>query len=307
MANFCGVDVSMRSLDASAGARYSRFSNDLVGFEAFRSFFPSGIVCMEATGVYFRPFALYLARHGYTVYVVNPVQVRRFAESRLAKNKTDRVDARLIQEFVRRMRDDLVPWDTLPDSLYLMSLLVRFAEGLVTHRIGVSNRLHALAFAYPDILPRLDGITAFLHGERERMLDLAYQVLATDALLRRWHDALLRLPGFGGVTTLRFMAHAQDLRRFPSVRHFGSYTGLSPELRQSGNLNAYARISRQGPAGLRHVLYTCAVACTRTSTPQAAYYQRLRAQGKPAKVALVALAHKLGRCAWTVCVKRPTS
>lgn len=56
-------------------------------------------VCLEATGQYGEEVAEYLFRSGYPVSVVNPARIKRYGESKLHRNKTDKADAFLIAEF----------------------------------------------------------------------------------------------------------------------------------------------------------------------------------------------------------------
>lgn len=62
------------------------------------------LVVMEATGHYWQNVFARLAAAGFSVAVVNPLAVRRFAESHLTRAKTDAVDAMLIARFGRAHR-----------------------------------------------------------------------------------------------------------------------------------------------------------------------------------------------------------
>ena len=114
-----GIDVSKRKLDVAVLFSNGKYrtkvvSNDSKGFEELRLWLgkqgvDEGVhVCMEARGIYWEGVAGYLFDRGFVVSVVNPFQVKAFGGSRLARAKTDRVDAKLIAEFCAKERPE--PW-----------------------------------------------------------------------------------------------------------------------------------------------------------------------------------------------------
>ncbi|WP_407542351.1 transposase (plasmid) [Deinococcus radiomollis] len=91
--------------------------------------------------------------------------------------------------------------------------------------------------------------------------------------------------------------HLEDMHR---SEQWTAYAGLSPVPRQSGAMVGRCRISKIGNARLRRATYMSAVTVSRLSNPLGAYYRRLVDQGKPKKVALIALARKLLRICFAV-------
>ena len=109
---YVGIDVSKATLDvclldSESQLSEAQFSNDVAGFEQINSWLDSRTtdkelhVCMEATGIYSRAIATYCYEAGYTTSVVNPARIKAYSSSQLQRNKTDRVDARLIADFCR--------------------------------------------------------------------------------------------------------------------------------------------------------------------------------------------------------------
>ena len=77
--------------------------------------------------------------------------------------------------------------------------------------------------------------------------------------------------------------------------------GLSPTYQQSGtSVNFKGHINRNGDSSLRSQLYVAAFASLRCNTECRACYDRLRSNGKPGKVAVIAVANKLIRQAFAV-------
>lgn len=298
-----GVDVGSKWLDVATEDLYRRFRNDSTGWADVVELARDSVLVCEATGVYFRGLALAAVDAGIPVRVVNPSQVRGFAVARLSRTKTDKVDAALIREFGERMLSDLPRWWPAPEGLYTVMSLVRLGDGLMRHRVAAGNRTHALSKVHERVAEVSLGVKERMVEERRRVMTAALIAAREDELVRVWLEALVALPGLGEVSSLRLLAYSGDLRRFGTARRFASYTGLTPGFHQSGEAGEVGRMTRVGPRSLRSVLYWAAVAASRSKSDAGLQYKALVDRGKPGKVALVAVANRLARAAWTVCVK----
>src|SRR5215207_3551298 len=109
-----GLDVAKSKFNAclireSGKFRHTSFANSPAGFAQLSAWLAklgagSAPACMEATGTYYEALAAYLHEGGHTVSVVNPAAVKAYAQSRLSRTKTDRVDAELIAGFCAERR-----------------------------------------------------------------------------------------------------------------------------------------------------------------------------------------------------------
>jgi transposase len=117
-------------------------------------------------------------------------------------------------------------------------------------------------------------------------------------------DRLQTIPGIGPICATTLYATIGDIQRFPNARHLGSYAGLVPSVRQSGETNRHGHITRQGSKYLRSVLVQSAHVATKCNTPRAeplrALYQRIRGSRGRRKIALTAVARHLLRVAFYV-------
>lgn len=300
-----GVDVAYRWLDISwPDGQYRRERNTVVGWERLTRAAEGMTIVLEATGVYYLGVARYASAAGVRIKVANPWQVRAFATSRLARTKTDKVDAALIREFGERMGSDLPTWWPMPEALERVSVLVRFGDGLQRDGVAASNRMHALGIIEAATVADIGAsVKAVLDRERDRVMALALETAEADELIARWLDGVRGLPGFGDASALRLLAYAGDLRRFGSARQFAAFTGLVPRFKQSGGRPEVGVMSRIGSAELRGVLYWAAMSASQSRSVHGDFYRRMRANGKCGKVAMVALANRLARAAWSVCVR----
>ena len=291
-----GIDVSKNWLDVWDGSS-RRYANSPEGISKLAED-TTGPYALEATNVYHIPVARHLHSKGHTVYVVSPLSLRRYAQSLLARSKTDSIDARLIAEYASARQSRLHAWSPLESNLSAIRILVNYARGLIRHRTANLNRLHSVSFAYPEhAAPLIEGIDA-MNKAAEDIYQQALAIVFEDDLLSRWHDALTDIKGIGNRVALTILAYSGDMRRFTSARAYAAYTGLTPALKQSGQRESTAHISRLGPAQLREAYYIAARSAVRHEGPYRKWYEALLDRGKPKRLALTALARKLAVIAW---------
>jgi transposase len=289
---YVGIDVAKATLDvALAPADHAPWqtTNDAVGIatlvEYLRPRRPTLIV-LEATGGYETAAVTALAVAGMPVAVVNPRHVRDFAKALGILAKTDRLDATVLAAFAERIRPTPRP---LPDEAQadLLALVARRRQ-LVEMRTAELNRLgttrRALQASVREHIAWLDRRIKDTDHEIRRLIEASP--------LWRTRDHLLQsTPGIGPQTSARLLASLPELGRL-SGREIGALVGIVPLNRDSGTRQG-ARTTWGGRAPVRATLYMAALVATRHNPVIRTFYQRLRAGGKPAKVALVAAMHKL--------------
>jgi len=105
---------------------------------------------------------------------------------------------------------------------------------------------------------------------------------------------LLTIPGVGPKTVAAILsAVGADGKSFKSVTQFIGHIGFYPKIYQSGETKRDNKISKQGPAYLRHALYISAVACLKHNPEFKNLYNKKCSQGKKPKQALVCVAKKI--------------
>ena len=148
MQNVLGIDVSKDTLDVmlrnDRGKFHKVVSNDQKGFKALDKWLISQHVdrvhaCLEATGQYGDGVAEHLFLQGHDVSVVNPARIKRYGESKLHRNKTDKADADLIAEFCLKEKPAL--WEPLSPDLKHLRALVRRLSDLQANIQQEKNRL----------------------------------------------------------------------------------------------------------------------------------------------------------------------
>src|SRR5262249_3003291 len=155
--------------------------------------------CLEATSRYGDNLAAWLYGQGYQVSLINPRRTRHYADSRLTRTVTDRIDAALIADFCAEQRDKLALWEPLPDAHRQLQNLTRARQALVGHREALANLLEtATGLARKSVQRQI----ANLHREIQR-LDQAIQNLLDQPATSRLQSQIAladSIPGVGLLT-----------------------------------------------------------------------------------------------------------
>jgi transposase len=288
---FVGIDVSKDHLDVAVrpsgeAFRAGRDEPGLAHTVARLVAAGPALVVLEATGGYEAPVAAALAAAGVPVAVVNPRQARQFAEATGKLAKTDRLDAHVLAHFAEAVKPEARP---LPDAdTAALAALVERRRQLVGMRVAEQNRLEQ---APPPIARQIRAHVAYLDRQIDRAdRDLAAAVQASP-VWRAKDDLLRSAPGVGPVLSRVLLTELPELGAL-SGRRVAALVGVAPVAKDSGKKTGARRIAG-GRAGVRAALYMGCLSAVRFNPLARAVYQRLRAAGKPAKVALVAAMRKL--------------
>lgn len=286
-----GVDVSKDHLDVhrlSDGAA-SRFANTAAGFRALAKWLgadrPARVV-YEATGPYHAGLEKRFAGK-LPLCKVNPLQARRFAQSKGTRAKTDQVDARMLAQMGAALA--LEPDRPMSQNLRDLKELQVARTALVKDKTRLKNRLQTLtlAFAVRQAKARLTLVSRQL-----RDIDAEISTcIAQDEAIAHKRQILTSIPGVGAVTAAAILIECPEIGTLTG-KQIASLSGLAPITRQSGKWRGKAFI-QGGRKHLRDALYMPALVAARFNPDLKCKYQAMLAAGKPPKVALAALMRKL--------------
>jgi transposase len=262
-------------------------------------------VVMEATGSYWITLATRLAEAGYIVSVINPIQAHYFAKLFLKRAKTDAIDAQTLAQLAALLQP--TPW-TPPPAIYqeLQQRLVQ-RDSLLELRQHIRNQRHAL-IQQPVIVAavreRMDELIATIDAH---IHDVEAEIASVIQHNAAWAAAAARLqtiPGIGLFTTAWLLVATLNFTLCASPEALVAYIGLAPQPRQSGtSVHRRSHIGYAGHPRLRMMLYMAALSAAQHNPLIKPFYDRLRAAGKPHKVARCAAARKLVHLAWAVVTK----
>jgi transposase len=285
-----GIDVSKGVLEVVRLPCRTKLqvSNDLAGWAALVAWlerFPAGRIGLEASGGYEQGVYGHLLAAGVETYLLDAWAVRQFAKAGGRRAKNDVIDALVIARYVgvfelhqakpcaeRRALAELVK--ARLNLVTVQTQLANWAEHnnreLVRLRESYARRLRA------DI----DGLDRKIASWIKAHASFAHQA-----------ELLTSARGVGLGTAATLLALLPELGRLPREQ-IAALVGVAPFDDDSGTRKG-KRAIEGGRRLVRRALYMAALAGIRFNPVLKAFYARLRARGKEAKVALTACMRKL--------------
>jgi len=287
-----GIDVSKAQLDVHLlpEARSYPVPNSSQGHSKLLTALPKPGTCrivLEATGDYERLIVAALVDAGHYVSVVNPRQIRDYAKALGILAKADHIDAKVIARFGQDVKPR--PVTKTSESQAELDQLVTRRRQLVQARVAESNRLK-------------DGLTKLVRESVRRSLNAIDKDIArhdqailkcvqSDDDWKQRFELLKTVPGVGDATAASLVAELPELGQL-NRQKISALVGVAPYPDDSGRRHG-RRTIRGGRRALRSVLYMAALSAARWNPVVKEFADRLRQQGKQAKVVLVACMRKL--------------
>lgn len=288
-----GIDVSKARLDVfvhPAGESLA-LGNDEAGVAELvqRLGHLAGLKCVgiEASGRYERLAVAELAAAGLPVVVLNPAQVRHYAQAIGQRAKTDPIDARPIALFVEAVRPEPRP---MPDAS------TAELEALMARRRQIVTMLVAERMRRQQAAPGLvrTSIARMVTTLEDNLREIDARIDKTVRGTPVWRDKedlLASVPGIGKTIARTLLAELPELGSL-KPRQIAALAGLAPYTRQSGKWRGRSFIGGGRPA-VRAALFMGALVASRHNPTLKAFRDRLVANGKPKLVAIIATARKL--------------
>ena len=303
---YVGIDVSKATfVVAYSSAKNSKtrtFKNTTKGVHEFiQTLSVTEHHCvLEATGNYSALLVYLLSKAGITVSLENPLKIKNFARVMLSVNKTDETDARLIALYGERMQPS--PYKLRSKSILILKQKRTVLRQLKKQLVATQNLKGSM-----EVLPLFDAkckqtiektitfLEKQIKGMEEELASLA------EDEYKKQMDLLTSIKGIGITLATALIVATGGFTYFDNAKQLTRYLGLSPTYQLSGtSVHVKGHINRNGDPGLRSQLYVAAFSSLRCNTECKACFDRLRSNGKPGKVAVIAVANKLIRQAFAV-------
>lgn len=304
--NSIGIDVSKAKLDCAWLKEQDKVktkvvTNKLAGWQDLLDWLlkNTGLAIadlhfvMEATGIYHEQLATFLTDAGAKVSVVNPAQVRFYAQGLGVRSKNDKKDSVVLARYGLKENPKL--WQPEAQEIRtLKALLARF-DGIEKDLQREKNRQEkALISLAPDeVIHSLTLMIEQLKSEQQRLEKLIEDHINKHPKLRENKALLESIPAVGKVIATR-MLMVIGSRQFDNAHQCAAYLGLVPVQYESGSsVKGRVKLSKAGNSMIRAKLYMAAVVAIRYNRDIKAQYERLTSKGKSKMSALGAAMRKL--------------
>jgi transposase len=287
---YAGLDIAKLNLQLHLASRSHDLPNTVPGHRRLLKLLatqPGSQVVCEATGGYEREVVAALQAAHIPVSVLNPARARHFAKASGQRAKTDKIDAALLTAYGHALQPKPTPPRTALEQQ--LTELVRRRHQVV--EIIVGQRQQADQLTLPALRRQAQSLVRRLERDLAQIEDQLKELRREVAPL---HERLQKLEAISGVGTITAMGVLAELPELGTLnrRQTAALAGLAPFTRQSGRWQGLRAIGG-GRAPVRRALYMAALVAARCNRQLKEFYQRLRAAGKPAKVALTAVMRKL--------------
>lgn len=288
---YYGADVSKDKLDVACDGKVVQIENTKRALKSFVRKMPAGsFVALEATNTYHLQMADICYVDGMHVYVINPRLTRRYREANGLRGHNDAMDARTLARYIEREYDGLREYVPLSADQRRLRTLVRRRWKLVRMRTQVAESFSSIKELEREIkalLARIDALIAKL----ELLIDKQLEGNAG-------RTRIATIMGVGPVVSAVLVADL-DAYEFASADAFVAYYGLDSVPNDSGKRRGERKLSKQGQRLGRAMLYNAAMAAV-TSKVWKPLYQRCQERGLKKVQALIVVARKIARCAWSI-------
>lgn len=300
---FFGIDISKLTFDVTVISenkpRHKKYKNTPSGFKEFLSLIKSykskAYFCMEATGVYGMCLAQFLVKHKQKTIVANALRIKNFSRMKMSRNKTDKADSLGIASYCKSMYLD----ETIDDNIYKpKSKYYQRLQSLVTRleqvKLLKNQEVNHLESTLDIVTIKFVNATINQLNKQIKAIEKAIEeCISKDEGLSKEVKLLISIDGISYTTAWAILAYLGDVSLFENSGQVASYAGLNPFIEDSGTTLKKARLSKMGNKRLRKCLYMPALSAKKHNPLLIDFYERLRAKGKPKKVALCAVMRKL--------------
>jgi transposase len=289
---YVGIDVSKDRLDVHLrpGGEAFIVSRDGKGLEALvdrlRTQAPV-LIAVEATGGFETVVAAAIGGAQLPLVVVNPAQVRHFAQAVGKRAKTDPIDAEMIARFAEAVKPE--PRQLPDEAARLLGELVARRRQII--EMLVAERQREKRAGNTRVRKGLARHIKVLERDLQDLTDDISGLIRGSPAWRDAEDLLVSVPGVAEKTSSSLLAEVPELGRL-TRRQIASLVGIAPFTRQSGRWKGRSMIAG-GRAPARTAIYMAALTASQHNPVLKAFYRRLLAAGKPKMVALIAVARKL--------------
>jgi transposase len=298
MKHYIGIDVSKRDFHAcfNEAGDIIKFYNTRIGIYDFLVYlkqnrFSKGntLIGLESTGSYHLQLSFLATKAGYTVNIINPLITRRQSQSAVRSVKTDVHDAGLIRLCLIKGAGH--PFRDSATSLALKTL-VRQRANFSMLRLHTKLRQEEVTLRESYLENEISPVN------RELVEFLNEKILFLDRKIRKFNPELQKLlqsiPGVGPQTASTCVAEIGDIARFPDSGKLTAYIGLDSRVYESGtSIHGKGYISKRGSKILRTRFYNAASVAVLHDNIFREYFMKKRSEGKPYRVALCAVMHKM--------------
>ena len=295
MRNYIGIDISKATLDVYDGKKSYKFENNKIGFTKIVGLvedIKNVIFIFEPTGVYSYALTDFCSKKNINIVMVGPKESRDFARSLKVRSKTDKIDAKVLYKYQSHIEPSMVKVPVVNHQGIKIQEMLNVYENIQSSKQTFKNQLESTSKSDKYLLQTLNKIIKDLDKEALKLFNKIELILLKNKEIKAKYDAISTIPSIGQKSALYLTAF---FLKYPTAnaKEITALVGLDPVIRDSGTFKGKQRISKQGGQQLRNLLFLPTLCAIQHNDRIKAFYDRLIANAKTKKLAVIASMRKL--------------
>jgi len=295
MKDYIGIDISKATLDVYNGKKSYKFENNETGFKEIVSIvqdIKNVVFIFEPTGVYSYALTDFCSQKNINIVMVGPKESRDFARSLKVRSKTDKIDAKILYKYQSHIEPSMIKVPVVNHKGIKIQEMLNVYENIQASKQSFKNQVESTSKSDKYLLRTLNRIIKDLDNEALKLFNKIELILLEDKEIKAKYDAIATIPSIGQKSALYLTAF---FLKYPTAnaKEMTALVGLDPVIKDSGTFKGKQRISKQGGQQLRNLLFLPTLCAIQHNDRIKAFYERLTANAKTKKLAVIASMRKL--------------
>jgi transposase len=309
---FIGIDVSKATLDIGLldadnpeSVNHQQVSNNDTGIAAMLKWLlkqdgfsvENSLFCLEHTGMYNYPLLQFFSKESASVWVENPVQIKKSLG--LQRGKNDKADAIRIAQYAYRLRDQAKLWQPVREVIDKLKHLSALRERLVETKKRLQTPVEELFKIGNNSIAKVleKSMSKTMKGLDKDLLTIEDQmkdIIDGDDDLKKLYELVTSIIGIGFVTAVNLLIYTNEFKLFSNYRKFACYSGVAPfEYRSGSSIRGRTKVNPMANKKMKRYLHMASLTCIKLDEGLKNYYERKVAEGKNKMSVLNAIRNKL--------------
>ena len=305
MNKYIGIDVAKSTLQVHIpiNDKDIEIANSAIGlkqlFSKLKKYYKKDVVNIifvyEPTGSYSTRLDRFCMEHEILTFKVKPSQSSAFAKTVGHRNKSDKIDARLLHRIGILASDKDITTPQIDETAHKVQSYFKYYRRLIKERVALNNYLEAAINHQEDsfVIRRIQTNIKRLKNEEDEMIKRMLKCISKHEKYQNSYENIISIKGIGpigGIALFYLFLRYPDASR----KSITALCGLDPIRSESGtSVQRKSRISKQGNRAIRATLFMASIGATITNNEMKAFYDRLKSKGKHSTVAQIAVMRKL--------------
>lgn len=293
---YIGIDVAKKDLSVFDGKKDLKFINK-EGLKSFKKYlkkkvnFSDLVIIFEPTGIYSLYLKEFCAKNSIKAYIVNPKKSHNFTRALGERSKTDKIDARILYQFHKLIEAKDIKIPKIDQQAKVLASYLTSYEFALKQRISLSNHLESLRDKRLIALIKKDLKRA--KKLEDKIFNDILEYVSKNQNLKEDYQRLLTISGVGDKTAIALLTLFKTYQGTNRAQ-ITALAGLDPVKRESGtSVKGKVKISKNGKGIYRKIFYLPTICATVHNQKIRVFYQRLLANHKPKKLAIIASMRKI--------------